>query len=259
MSNYVFIVVGISTFSLAPGLLLFVSHLYQESKYTKWTLIFFLLLIFITAMLGRRGETIESLFMLIWAFTIRLTSSDINQVRKTIIIILSLFFISVSTVVIINNTQNIFLFERGFSKEGFDESRGETVDNFLYQFGTLPNDFLIGRGLSGEFQKFSFGDNQMSSSIEIGYFNVLLKGGFLYLVPMMALFIIALYKGFFKSNNDLSKGLAGIILWQIIYMMSFGMANFSTNYLLLWIAVAACLDSTIRKTTNAEIRKILNS
>ena len=76
---------------------------------------------------------------------------------------------------------------------------------------------------------------------------------------MMALFIIAFYRGYFKSNNDLSKGLAGIVLWQIFYMVSFGMANFATNYLLLWISVTACLDPRIRKTSNLEIKKLLNS
>ena len=55
------------------------------------------------------------------------------------------------------------------------------------------------------------------------------------------------------------KVFQGIILWQIIYMLSFGMANFATNYLLLWISVAACLDSRIRKTSNLEIKKLLNN
>ena len=106
-------------------------------------------------------------------------------------LITSLFFISISTIFIRNNIDKIYLFERGITQEGFLESRGETIINFINDFGTLPNDYLIGRGLNGTFQKFSNGDNQMSRSIEIGYLNVLLKGGFVVLLPMMALFIIA--------------------------------------------------------------------
>lgn len=257
-SNYIFIVILISAFSLAPGLLLFVSHLYKKSKYTRSSLIFFILLIIITAALGRRGETIEVAFMLIWAFIIRLKSGGLSRTRKTIFLIGSLFFISLSAVVISKNSSNINVFERGFNQEGFQKSRGETIFNFFREFGSLPNDYLIGRGLNGTFQKFSTGDNKMSRSIEIGYFNILFKGGFLYLAPMMVLFIIAFYKGYFKSNNDLSKALAGLVLWQIIYMVSFGMANFKTDYLLLWISVSACLDSRLRKTSNAEIKKLLN-
>ncbi len=257
-SNYVYIVTGISTLSLAPALLLFVSHLYNKSKYTQSALIFFILLITITAMLGRRGETLECVYMLFWALILRLKSGGLGNTRKRIILIGSLFFISLTAVVVSNNSSSIYLFERGFSQEGFQESRGETIENFLAEFGTRSNDYLIGRGLNGRFQKFSTGDSQISRSIEIGYFNILLKGGFLYLVPMMLLFIIAFYKGFFKSNNDLSKALAGIVLWQILYMVSFGLATFATNYMLLWIAVAACLDSRIRKTSNVEIQKLLN-
>ena len=258
MSNYVYIMTGISTLSLAPGLLLFVSHLYKKSKYTTSSLIFFILLIIITAVLGRRGETIESVYVLIWALILRLKSGGLGNTRKTIILIGSLFFFSLSAVFVSKKSSDILLFKRGFTQEGFQESRGETIFNFTNEFGRLPNDYLIGRGLNGTFQKFSTGDNQISRSVEIGYFNILLKGGFLYLVPMLVLFIIAFYRGFFKSNNDLTKALAGIVLWQIIYMVSFGMANFATNYLLLWIAVAACLDPKIRKTSNAEIIKILN-
>ena len=257
-SNYVYIVTVISTLSLAPGLLLFVSHLYKKSKYTRSALIFFIFLIIITAALGRRGETIESVFMLIWALILRFKSGALSKSRRTIILIGSLFFISLTAVVVYKNSSNIYLFERGFNQEGFQESRGETIFNFLKEAGSQPNDYLIGRGLNGTFQKFSTGDNKMSRSIEIGYLNILFKGGFLYLVPMMVLFLIAFYKGYFKSNNDLSKALAGIVLWQIIYMVSFGMANFATNYLLLWISVAACLDSRLRKTSNAEIKKLLN-
>jgi hypothetical protein len=70
---------------------------------------------------------------------------------------------------------------------------------------------------------------------------------------MMLLFIISFVKGFFSSNNDFVKGLAGIILWQIIYMASFGMANFATSYVLIWISVAICLDPRMRNFTNNEI------
>ena len=259
LSNYTYIATGISTLCLVPALLLFVSHLYKKSKYTRLTIIFFLLLIFITAILGRRGETIESIFFLFWALLIRLTSGGIRSNRRKIILIFSLLFISVFSSLVVSNYENIYLFERGFSKEGFEESRGETIDNFIATFGTQSNDFLIGRGLNGTFQKFSSGDNQISRSIEIGYLNILLKGGFLYLLPMMLLFIIAFYKGYFKSNNDLSKGLAGLVLWQIIYMISFGMANFATTYLFIWIAVTVCIDPRIRKISNSEIKKMLNA
>jgi hypothetical protein len=168
---------------------------------------------------------------------------------------LSIILISTLSFFVYQNKDSIYLFERGLSAEGFDKSRGETIDNFLYEFGRQPNDYLLGRGLNGEFQKFTSGENMYSRSIEIGYFNIMWKGGLVYLVPMMLLFIVSFVKGFFSSNNDLVKALAGIILWQIIYMGSFGMANFATSYVLIWISVAICLDPRIRNLNNSEIVK----
>ncbi len=251
---YVQDVIAIITLSIAPNLVLFTSHLSNNKKIATLSLIYFILFAFILAKLGRRGETFENVFMLMWFIIIRLGSKSLNQSKKLNFLVLSLILMFVlSFFFVYQNRKSIYLFERGVSASGFDESRGETIDNFLYEFGREPNDYLLGRGLNGTFQKFSSGDNMYSRSIEIGYLNIMWKGGLVYLVPMMLLFIISFVKGFFSSNNDFVKGLAGIILWQIIYMASFGMANFATSYVLIWISVAICLDPRMRNFTNNEI------
>lgn len=250
---YVQDVIAIITLSIAPNLVLFTSHLSSNKKLTTLSIIYFLLFAFILAKLGRRGETFENVFMLIWFMVIRLGSKSINQSKKFNFFVVSLILFITLSFFVYQNRKSIYLFERGVSASGFDESRGETIDNFLYEFGREPNDYLIGRGLNGTFQKFSSGDNMYSRSIEIGYLNIMWKGGLVYLVPMMLLFIISFVKGFFNSKNDFVKGLAGIILWQIIYMGSFGMANFATSYVLIWISVAICLDPRMRNFTNNEI------
>ena len=250
---YVQDVIAIITLSIAPNLVLFTSHLSSNKKLTALSIIYFLLFAFILAKLGRRGETFENVFMLMWFMVIRLGSKSINKSKKFNFLVLSLILMFTLSFFVYQNRKSIYLFERGVSASGFDESRGETIDNFLYEFGREPNDYLIGRGLNGTFQKFSSGDNMYSRSIEIGYLNIMWKGGLVYLVPMMLLFIISFVKGFFSSNNDFVKGLAGIVLWQIIYMGSFGMANFATSYVLIWISVAICLDPRMRNFTNNEI------
>ena len=252
---YVQDVICILTLTMAPNLLLFTSHLSSNKKIATLSIIYFVLFAFILAKLGRRGETFENIFMLVWFIIIRLGSKSYHTSRKLIFFIVSIILISTLSLFVYQNKDSIYLFERGLSAEGFDKSRGETIDNFLYEFGRQPNDYLLGRGLNGEFQKFTSGENMYSRSIEIGYFNIMWKGGLVYLVPMMLLFIVSFVKGFFSSNNDLVKALAGIILWQIIYMGSFGMANFATSYVLIWISVAICLDPRIRNLNNSEIVK----
>ena len=252
---YVQDVIAILTLTMAPNLLLFTSHLSSKKHIATLSIIYFVLFAFILAKLGRRGETFENVFMLVWFIIIRLGSKSYHANRKLNFFIVTVILITTLSFFVYQNKDSIYLFERGLSTEGFDKSRGETIDNFLYEFGRQPNDYLLGRGLNGEFKKFTSGENMYSRSIEIGYFNIMWKGGLVYLVPMMLLFIISFVKGFFSSNNDLVKALSGIILWQIIYMGSFGMANFASSYVLIWIAVAICLDPRLRKLHNSEIVK----
>jgi hypothetical protein len=221
-------------------------------------LVYFLGFAIILAILGRRGETLENVFMIVWAFIVRLGSSQLNSSRKASFLLFAIvFFISV-TLITLSYKSQIYLFERGFDKDGFDASRGETVDNFIADFGSRAGDWIIGRGLNGTFQKFNFGENAISRSIEIGYFNILLKGGLLYLVPMMLLFIAAFIRGFFYSKNDLVKALSGLVLWQILYMVSFGIANYNASYTILWIATAVCLNPVFRAYSNADVMKVLS-
>ena len=94
--------------------------------------------------------------------------------------ILSIIFISVSTIYIINNKDDIYLFDRGFNIEGFEASRGDTIFNFINEFGSEPNDYLIGRGLNGTFQSFPWAIIKFQDLLKLDTLNVLLKGGFIF-------------------------------------------------------------------------------
>ena len=250
---------AIYTFSIAPLLLSQVSHLYNNKLVSRVAFIYLFLFAIITANWGRRGETMEPLFFIVTAFFIKIRSKGLGANRRITFLFFAVIFSIVTYLFVIENKDKLYIFERGFSQESWEQSRGATIRNFLYDFGSKPYDWFIGRGLNGTFRKFTFGEDQISRSIEIGYFNILLKGGLLYLLPMMYLFIRAFYLGFFKSNNDLSKGLAMIVLWQMIYMVSFGMANYSLYYILVWIAVGAGFDSSLRTKSNLDLKAVLNS
>ncbi len=250
----------ILTFAFANSLLLYVSHLFQNKKVMLFSLSYHVVLLIFLASLGRRGESLEVLFPLVFFVIIRLKSSTISSGRKIAIFTVSLVVFIGSSALIYKKSSDIRVLQRGISIEGFNTSRGDTVDNFLAEFGLQPYDYLWGRGLNGTIRKFSEGNynRKYSRSIEIGYFNILLKGGFIYLIPMVILFISGFYNGFFRSNNDLSKGLALLLLWQLIYMVSFGMANYSVYYFLIWISVSATLDQDFRMMSNSTIMEVFN-
>jgi hypothetical protein len=255
--DYPINVVSILSFSLAPMLLLGTSHLNSKKHSQLLLLMYFLFFAFVTASLGRRGETLEILFMLSWGYWIKIKSSSISKSKRRLIITSGLVLFLGAGIFIADRKDDIFLFERGLSQEGFEESRGETVEMFLLDFGSRSGDWLFGRGLNGKIQKFDRGEEGKSRSIEIGYFNALLKGGLLYLVPMIILLLSAFYLGYYSSNNDLSKLLAGFAFWQIFYMVTFGLPNFNFSYTFLWIAVSANLNPEFRKLNNLDLTRVL--
>lgn len=253
MDAYPLNIISILTFTISPFLLLATGIDSQNKSYSHLALVYFFLIIIISASLGRRGETLEPVFMLIWIYLVKMKSTSIQKIGKIKLRILSVFLLLLFAFVYIYYSDSLLIFQRGFTQEGFDESRGETVDMFLADFGSRDMDYFIGRGLNGFVQKFNRGEQGLSNSIEIGYFHLMLKGGLLYLIPYFIILFTSFYLGFYRSKNDISRALSGLILWQLIYMVTFGIPNFNLSYSLIWIAVATNLNPSFRCLSNKEI------
>ena len=150
-----------------------------------------------------------------------------------------------------------YVFQRGFNKEAFDASRSTVFEAFFLDFNST-SDWIIGRGIEGTvLRAASTGD--IGELIENGFLVVILKGGLLYLIPFLIILLRASYLGFYKSNNDLVKALAYLILIYIIIMFFFNIPSFTTKYIFLWISVSVCFTPEIRSTNNDEIFKKINS
>jgi len=252
----------VHSFSIANALLLYVSHLLKWRFVTPLSILYHILFIIMLATIGRRGETFEQLLPLLVFVFIRVRSSSISTLKKFIFVVLSLCAAIPASIYVYSISGNIRLFQRGFDKEGFEDTRGITVINFLNDFGSRPNDYLMGRGLNGKVRKWFVGTKErpkFSRSIEIGYFDAMLKGGLLYLVPMMLMFLSSIYLGLFRSKNDLSIGFSFLILYQIINMISWGILNFSVYFFMLWIAVASSMDRPTRGYDNNYLKAAFNS
>ncbi|MCX6238343.1 MAG: O-antigen ligase family protein [Bacteroidia bacterium] len=258
-------VVGVlmSITSLAGGILLFVSHLYRNKNVLKLLLLNFILGLIIASFLGRRGSVVSHLYYLIFFIILRYKSKLIRKVKKRVyliwaFLIVIIFFLSYSYL-----EKNVYVFQRGFTSQGWEESRGDVIRAFFKDFSST-SDWIFGRGLNGMILR-SVGTDPgteagtvESGGIENGFLWVLLKGGLLYLLPMLFLFLRASYLGFFKTKNDLTKALAATIIIRILTMFSFGIPELSTGYIITWISVSSCYSGRLRSLTNTEIIKILN-
>ena len=137
-----------------------------------------------------------------------------------------------------------------------DDSRSGVVENFYADMDTYT--WIFGRGALGTYYDpsplFEMIDGNRSE-IETGYLNMILKGGIIYLALYVIVLLKAFYKGFFKTNNDLTKAFACMCLITCIELIPYGIQSFNLKYLSIWIGVGLCLNRQVRQMTNKEIKE----
>jgi len=107
-------------------------------------------------------------------------------------------------------------------------------------------DWVIGRGMRGEYYSPTMEDGNFRGTIETDYLNMILKGGLINLVLLLMILVPAIFNGIFRSKNTLSKA-AG--LWIFIWLLNTYPSTvqvFSLYYMLVWICAGICYSTTIR-------------
>jgi len=246
----------INLFNIGSSFLILISH-FSRRKYVSAILILHYILFIILALVyGRRGGAISGLLLLLFMIFLRLRSPLINIKKRVAMYIMGLLL-----VVIVFSfgylLQSTYAFERGFSKDAFEESRGAVFRDFHEDF-TSASDWIFGRGIMGRVYR-SFYSGGSLDIVEQGFLTVILRGGLLYLIPFVLIFFRAIYLGFFKSNNDMIKALSILVFLHILLMFYFNLPDYSTYYVFIWIAIGACYNPNLRAISNADFYKAINS
>lgn len=238
-------------FDTGSALFLLTAHLAQ-SRWASWiTLGYFVLAIVLYAQFGRRGLFLESVLLLLVALVLRLRS-PLSAVRERMVIYLGILVLGLFVMVSFEPVlSRAFIFQRGFDQGAIDASRGQVFADFFLDFGK-PGDWVFGRGLDGHILR-TIAEDETEQLIENGFLTVLLKGGLLYLLPMLFLMLRAAWLGLARSRNDLARALAFMVLIQVVAMVLFGLPDYSTQYLWVWIAIAACHSSALRGLSNEDL------
>lgn len=156
-----------------------------------------------------------------------------------------------------------------FKGEFMVNSRRIGEDNSLFaQFNKDVHglDLVIGRGCRGGYV-FKVGTRDgpfrgyqrkyyERNYIECGYYQIILHGGVVMIVLILALTIPAIYLGMFRSRNWFTRGCAFIVLGRLLEMVPFGLPVANVRYVLFWMAIGACLTWKIRAMSDADIVKI---
>lgn len=235
--------IGIS--ALVPAVIMVYFKRYLPAKRWKWFLASYVGSILITAFLARRGNLALSVLYLVFAWVMYALSD--KKTSKFKMILMAVMIVGIIFVLFTNMSDSVFstLMERGD-----DDTRSAVEENFYADMKSQV-DWLFGRGWFGQYYEPRM--RIFRSSIETGYLALILRGGFLYLIPYVVTLGITAFTGYFKSKNLFCKSLAIMCLMQIISMYPFGWPAFNFNHFILWIGVWYCNDSNSRNKSDKTI------
>ena len=102
-----------------------------------------------------------------------------------------------------------------------------------------------------------WGDDETRITIEVGYLQMILKGGFIMFFLQITTYIYAIRLAIFKSNNKFIKRLGYYILTiTIVSLVEFRPA-FTVTFILLWVSIGTVFNKKYREMDDLEINKLL--
>lgn len=145
---------------------------------------------------------------------------------------------------------------------------------FTELFGDLsPSETYFGRGSLGTYYSDVFektrryyelvgrktwaGDVPDRISIEVGYLQMILKGGFLMLILYSSIAFYAAFLGIFKAKNKFVKRLGFYIAIILILSIISLRPAFTPTFIIFWVAIGTVLNKNYRNMSNEEITQLM--
>lgn len=208
-----------------------------------------LLTLLVYAVAARRGSTVITACLFL--FNIYFYVKSKSRVGKIIAVVLSLIVICCAAYFFI--TSDLFAY---IQHRGMTDNRSAIDDALLSQMSDW--ELIFGKGLNGRYylpllQNDYLGGWRYGS--ETGFYNIVLKGGYLMAILYIVLLAYPALIGIFKSNNTLCKALGFYIILSLIELYPFGWLSFNLKFLIIWMGVALCLNRNVRNMSDRQIYK----
>lgn len=197
----------------------------------------------------RGGSMLMVILFLASLYFYTQTKSSGAKFRNRILII---FIILVAGYYLINSSLTAYILERGL-----EDTRSGVEEAVLQQMDTF--ELIFGKGLNGRYyypmnDKVDHFDG-WRYGVETGFYNIVLKGGYLMAFTYILLLAIPAYKGLFKSKNLFCKAGGFYILYSLFSLWPFGILSFDLSFLFIWMMVSCCMNRKVLKMSNEEIKK----
>lgn len=154
----------------------------------------------------------------------------------------------------------------------YEDSRTFLFKELFEELNTTER--IVGRGSLGEYYSYFFegtrkywenmgrvgwsGDSPIRNTIEVGYLQMILKGGYILFGLTTFMMVYASFIGAFKSKNKFTRSLGMyIMLLTILSIVSFRPA-FTPTFIFMWLAIGTVLNKSNRNLSDAQIKEILN-
>ena len=247
------IVEYVTSFFMLSAFLLFIPK-FIPSK--NWYIAFVCLLVSIVIVaIGARRSSLAYMALIMIGSIYFYTRGRNTSKAFRYITVLSIIGILVYYITSNLDTSFSLLQERGLSN-----SR-ETVEGEFWQDMGDGLDWVFGRGLNGKYYAASTSYLDSSLSVyrnicETGYLNIILTGGVVSLIFYISILLRAALRGWFKSNNNLTKAFSAYIVVSIVSLIPFGLLSFTLTFFVVWIGVSICNNPYYLNLSDDEIKQI---
>ena len=249
-----FITVGQSefiTFLIEGAILILFTLPYHRRKTIIVATLAVIIAIVVMMLLARRNKVVFYGGGLGLAIILNILKGKIPVGKKIAIILLTIC----GFVFVLNSGS---LFQAFFDKmDSGMSSRENVVEDFHDDFNKTPIDWVLGRGMFGEFDAGILNTNEntdLRDGIENGYLHHILKGGWIWLGLFILISLIAMQKGLFQSKNIFVQGCALFLLLHFLDMVGFGIPVVSLKYILIFLSIAVCMSLKWRNYTDKELK-----
>ncbi|MGZ0015672.1 hypothetical protein [Yeosuana sp. AK3] len=153
----------------------------------------------------------------------------------------------------------------------FQDSRTFLFNEFFKDLST--SDKFLGRGSLGTYYSDFFqrtnryyemvgrkgwkGDDPFRITIEVGYLQMILKGGFIMLILNISVYLYASYVAIFKSNNKFIRRLGYFIFAVSSLSLIELRPTFTPLFIIFWIAIGTVSIKKYREMSDEEINKLI--
>ena len=232
---------------LVPATIMIYLKKYLSSKQWGIFLFTFICGLLVNIYLGRRGASAICLLYILTMWLLYVINE--GRSKKIQVFIIGIIMIACAYGIFMNTSDSLFSY---ILERGIDDNRSDRNIDMISDMNS-NNDWLFGRGWFGQYYDTVYG---YRGAIETGALALLLRGGFLYFIPYVALLLFTFINGTFRSKNVLCKALGIVAGLEIVYLYPYGWPLFSFNYFFLWIGVYMCNSARIRNLTDGNILSI---